>query len=479
MGTFLNIITNQKERGVLKENQEEMAERVKTLFHLGGMMNFDTIKYFNKKIYLLKPIEYVEYNEEQYIDFHYNYIKDEFWENAGYCKNDRQVYSNKVGWSLFNKVVSAAYELELLYSNAKGAVLDNDIRFHFDRACIAWINHIFDDDFTIVNEDRWEIYLLCQDDEYQGYRCDYSIDNLDSFLTVVSNFEIMSVENSIDKVLKTLTRYSGEYYIELLIITLHNMIDFISDYKDTHKQTDSYLKLMDCIQLYLEDNHLIDEDMKPFFLCLKVIDSIVLPIKIISELYALDFWTLYNKVKNYPRHRTFEDKKVFYLKTQDFVSASNNDLFYYWKEGGNIVISDEIEEWFNELYQSYLIYMEEKIIIENTFEWLIDILEYIQNQYCHIYAFTSFFKETLANLNDQRYLVLWKLLEEMAHDPQMLEEGHVIFQEDSEETNKSRRLYTEWCMMPLQHKFNPARMKLKRFMALIANNELRKKVFQF
>lgn len=479
MGTYLHVITNQKERGVLKENQEEMAERVKTLFHLGGMMNFDTIEYFNKKIYLLKPIEYVQYNEYQYIDFHYNYIRDEFWENAGYCKKDNQVYSNKVGWSLFNKVVSAAYELELLYSNAKGAVLDNDIRFHFDRACVAWINHIFDEEFAIINEDRWEIYLLCRDDEYLGYRDDYSIDHFDSFLTVVSNFEIMSVEYSIDKVLKTLTRYSGEYYIEQLMKTLHDMIDFITNYKDIHKQTDSYLNLMDCIQLYLEGNQLIDEDMKPFFLCLNVIDSIVLPIKIISELYALEFWTLYNKVKDYPRHRTFEDKKAFYLRTQDFVNSPNNNLFYYWKERGDIVISEEMEEWFSELYQSYLIHMEEKIIINNTFEWLLDILEYIQNQYCHIYAFTSFFKETLAHINDQRYLVLWKLLEEMAHDPQMLEEGHVIFQENNDETNMPRRLYTEWCMMPLQNKFNPARMKLKRYMALVANNELRKKVFQF
>ena len=79
MGTFINIID--KSQGIPKEKQEEFKERLITLFRQGGMMEQQIQSLFGKKIITINP---VKYDENQDIDFFYNYFEDDTWENAGF-----------------------------------------------------------------------------------------------------------------------------------------------------------------------------------------------------------------------------------------------------------------------------------------------------------------------------------------------------------------------------------------------------------
>lgn len=95
----------------------------------------------------------------------------------------------------------------------------------------------------------------------------------------------------------------------------------------------------------------------------------------------------------------------------------------------------------------------------------------------------------MQRLQDKKYLSLWKVFESMVYDPKMKEAGEVIFVPEGpeyenkgihywEETSK-RRLKRTWDITPHNEKNNMARVKLRRYMALLGNTQLRKCVFGF
>ena len=92
---------------------------------------------------------------------------------------------------------------------------------------------------------------------------------------------------------------------------------------------------------------------------------------------------------------------------------------------------------------------------------------------------------------DQITLHIMELLEEAdeIRDPKMKEAGDVLFVPDEPEyknegiffldTQPKRRLCKTWEFTPAEKKNNKARVTFRRYMALVANKELRKEVFGF
>lgn len=178
MGTFIHIVD--KSQGIPKEKQEEFKERLITLFRQGGMMEQQIQSLFGKKIITINP---VKYDENQNIDFIYNYFEDSLWENSGFNGKTGHVYSRKVGWSFFNFVMASAYVLESLYSDGDFVILENgDPLINEERDCIAWINSLFNENYTWKNWDFIKVWNLIKSDEndydtylkrYRGFGHEY------------------------------------------------------------------------------------------------------------------------------------------------------------------------------------------------------------------------------------------------------------------------------------------------------------------
>ena len=117
------------------------------------------------------------------------------------------------------------------------------------------------------------------------------------------------------------------------------------------------------------------------------------------------------------------------------------------------------------------------------------MLEEANENYYQIYAFSDFFEETLENICDKRYQTLWKIFDNMVHDPEMKKAGNVIFLPDEPEhenedlhymgVQPKRRLICCWEFMEEDKKNNKARVTFRRYMALLGNKDLRCKVFGF
>ena len=109
---------------------------------------------------------------------------------------------------------------------------------------------------------------------------------------------------------------------------------------------------------------------------------------------------------------------------------------------------------------------------------IVDDLLFADRNYVNIRAFSGFLEETMDNISDVRYHILWRIFHDMIHDPDMLKEGSVIFDKESLANGKKKLRYS-WKMTDTNLKRNKARMTVKRYLSLISNKELRRKVFGF
>lgn len=188
-------------------------------------------------------------------------------------------------------------------------------------------------------------------------------------------------------------------------------------------------------------------------------------IQAVSEVYGTDFWELWERVKDAAKR-----KRILYQPEiqQETISVSTMDFFG--------VTSDDM-------------LMESGYVIENPLYWILELMEYADENYYRIYTFSDFFKETMEYLNDGRFLTLWKLYDEMLHDPVVEEAGNVVFVSEEPEyelvglyyfgTPPRCRLKTNWDMINKEERNNKVRVTFRRYVALLENRKLRKEIFGF
>lgn len=154
------------------------------------------------------------------------------------------------------------------------------------------------------------------------------------------------------------------------------------------------------------------------------------------------------------------------LPTEEFLNTSPEDMLYYWREGGDVHISPETQAWLDELGQRYRGHMADSCFLElGGPEFLHDFclhLALIDDYYGDIYLFRETFYDFLDHFDEKRYQVMYQMLVEMAQRNQAFSPSL-----------RSEEMDT----YPVDMVRNPGRMEVKRYIALLANRELREKVF--
>ncbi|MEE0685738.1 MAG: hypothetical protein UEA60_03695 [Lachnospiraceae bacterium] len=311
MGTYASLFKERKSM-IPEDKKEEFVSKVEKVFCDGGMMDMKLMRLFDKNIYTIQKASM----QLDGMNVYYNYFEDDLWENAGFDIDKCCVWSNKIGWRQFYRVVVAAYVLEAQYTEGETMVMVDGEPVETG-VCVGWLNYLFGD--------------------------------------------------------------SNDMY---------------------------------CISP---------------------------------------------------------------ISTEKFFCQSADDMIIYWEEGCELEFSNELKDWFRELRVQYGDLLNENFSIDKMMFYIVELLEEANENYYNIYAFTGFVEETLENMQDKRYQVLWKIFDNMIHDPKMLEIGNVIFVPDE----PKRRLTSSWCVMEWSKKNNKARMLLRRYMALMGNKELRCKIFGF
>lgn len=491
MGTFAGFYGNQE---IKEELKQEYIDNVKKLIKFGGMMQFEKVNLFDKEIALLKT---PEANDRNIISFHYNYFGDEAWETAGFNLDEARFYSNKIGWAEFNIIVLAVYVLTEFYTKEFGmAEVNGEI---FDaKDIIGWINYILDADFTnIRGVDAFKIMETCPDL--------YRENNIAEIVTGVDEQQAVN--------LSSLCSY---FYLKRKDNNYWDMIDK-HDKEDTENENITLPKLIRKTNLYIEKlqtagktyedllNILLnyetikdelDKESDEYGFCIMILFLNHRQVLIqLCEIYEKDFFEEYKLYKDklftevdklwagdtsilkpIEKVRTCEyldmpDSSLCFLRTEakENYHISDDDFAYFYGDMKDLEFSQDFNNWCKDLKSDFDNIRKSSIMpgisAEMFIKDLIDTLEDANDKYKRIFAFKEMFYDFLANMNNINYHVALILFKKVIEDN--IKEGEKINNIGS------------WDIADRNLTFNKGRLNVKRFLSIMANRELRYKIFNF
>lgn len=432
MGTYANVFSG---GGSIPENKrEKFSKRLESLFQAGGMMEIESVQLYGKTVRIIRKAAMHEYG----MRFSYNYFEDSIWEMAGFDKAACRVTSGKIGGINFYKTIIAAYVLEEIYTEGVAvATVDGEPVVSYSH--VAWMNYLFGEKRNIKNFDPWKLYeafidtgrklpyyIRWKDFGYHGY-------------SLIGSCEIYAVIYGIEDALSIYEEKEKEELEKFSIDGMKLLWRSLKSFKDqsTLDEKEQIKVLRNLFQIYCDKGpkaekfQELEGELKSIFMGLRASDAPAFMIKAISEIYDEDFWELWGNVRHIAERKSEKiyGKERYYvppMSTQEFFFQSPDDMIAYWKKG-DFTFSENLWQWFDELRKRYDEIILQGLFIDKPLKYVIDLMEEAEVNYYRIYTFAEFFEETIENLNDIRFLALWKLYEKILRDPKIKAAGDVIF----------------------------------------------------
>ena len=498
MGIFASLAKNPNAQ-LPADKKDEFKERTIELLDRGGMMKVVPYTLYGQRYAVLRRLR-----DNEPINFYYNYFDDDTSEDAGFNTNELYAWSNKLVGANFYKVMLAAYALEGLYYSGIN-VVDDNADFISGDYYVAWINSLFDEKFVSRSADPWDVYLALKGTKYEEYMTPNKFrDYKCTVIGYLGYLDVMAVTEGLT-VLKEF--FDGERswresndsfdFREWRGKIYKSFIESLGKFsRSSIRSKDEQLELL--LEL-LRDMYGADDTLaackkyepmgyEDIYLRIWVLRSPAIAVKAIAELYEKDFWTLWSRVGDAVKREVFakndDEEEILKISTEDFVHVSTDDLVLYWTEDKPLNFSAEMEAWLAELKGSYDAILKEGVKLDKPFRYIQEVLDYAEEYYSHIYLFNDFVDETMDKINKAEFMALWILFERVLHDEKNLEASKDLIEaaegyEDDENyaANRNRVCDVSWRFVRREYKFNSGRSNIRRFVALVANKELRHKVF--
>ena len=455
---------------VPEERRQELSERILVLFTQGGMMTLEQIKVMDTATEL---ICLPEINEKKDIVATYNYFEDDWWEGIGFNTETGSIWSNKIGCRQFNYVTQAAYVLLEFYSDAF-MVAEVDGRVVYAGEIIAWLNHLFGEIYTNVRcKDLWKIYKLLPEGSRKYDLLKLAISGQEDAQSAFGTFNYLSI-SSPELFYKSIAESeqseppADKFDPMSTIRMLRSALKRIKDQTNDPEAELAYLKELLVLRTlrgieFPENKYLV-------FAFSALLISCDLVLFLVAETFELDFWKLLEEMEPLVADKKplLENKMIPFPVippegTAEFLCCSDDDRAFFWTIDGDVKFSAKMQEWMADLKDE----LEEILTVEETlidpanfFMTFLKTLEDVNRSYRRIYAFSSMFQEFIGNAANRKYQAAVILL-------QRLQERH-----GSEvETLKNARWPYELD--------SPGRRNIKRYLAILANTELRQHTFGF
>lgn len=483
-----------KDASIPQEKREEFAQRVFELFDRGGMMKWCQFSLLGTRYEALRRLS----REEKKYYFSYNYFQDEFMEDAGFDGEECRVWSNKVGGRQFGMVMAAAYALEGAYTDGITAIDNNT---HIMRAdfFLYWVNYLFGEGYYDKNQDPWATFLVAKEIGLDLEADDFWFVS-SSEIGVIGVIDIIAVTEGIDALKDYLKdgMYENEYGFisdlrKRIGKSFNSICELLTEYKNRNflpkdEQLGfltSFIRHVYYTDRLVENNtDYIKFNMKQLEDEIKKSNLLGAIAKVIAELYAVDFWEVWTKVEDVAYRVDYRDRKpvhpeLFYITTEKFFDISSDDLVLYWKQDKPIQFSDEMERWLDSLKNAYARIMADGVDMHSPLRRIKNIIDFGESHYYKLLLFEDFINEIMDNITDKRYMALWMVFDEVLHDQENLEAAKVVIEQVEWDSLLKEYRCDRWWRMSNELKFNKGRQAMRRFVALMANKELRNKVFGF
>jgi hypothetical protein len=239
--------------------------------------------------------------------------------------------------------------------------------------------------------------------------------------------------------------------------------------------------------------------------------SLILPARVIvyltSEIKKLDFWHLWRELEPSVYHdeqmkkyiseqleafrRETIEKPIPEISTCDFLRQdgsltfygtpeelkerpnyyiTDDDRLYWWDGTDEVQISDSTDAWLKELAERHKRIQEnleeDTDTTHNFIEELIILMEDTEKYYIRIFLFQTMFYDFVHNSSRKEYRAAIELLRQLVEENK--EDGKII-----------EKAFSGWDVASRNVTHNIARLKLKRYLSVLANKKLRKQYFEF
>jgi hypothetical protein len=517
---------------------DELNQRVTIVLDQGGMMQLEETNLCDRSIYVLRPLKeaYDPYDGEPYYDFMYNYFEDTIQENAEYYLGSGTLSTEKFGSSTFNIVCSTVQILMEFYS-VKPCIANENGDLYRAEDYIEWLNYLFDEKYTNERiQNPWHVFRLVHQDRYSNdidrLYADTDIKYINKYIDQ-SGFPIWlfigNTKEAIELCKDTCRKESENepeklsalYFIGVLVEALEQMkVQYEADGHDADENTNSagdgdeqekeeptcayYPEYQPYIFFgnYYNDEHtptpervkklLIRSkngepqpdglsEAETLFYELAAMIRLPIVVRCITETFGSSFWRLYDavyiRVPHDPERAAKASAKTKPLpplpkmSTSDFLGCDDDDRAYWWTPGGDIKLSREFRSWLSGLDRRLKKAARKTPMKPDNFLWyMVDVLDRAnENQKHYLLAFGTMFDDYLAHLSDPRRQASIHLLEKMLDQydkkyPTLEPQESTIFKWTFEGESEEEYEYAE---------------DIRRYLAVLGNLELRKKVFGF
>lgn len=497
MGIFASLIKN-KDAYILPEKKHEFSKRMLNLLDKGGMMEVIPYPLCGQSYLTLRRLQ-----ESSCMDFYYNYFDDDTSEAAGFDKENLQVWSNKLVGSRFYRVMLAAYALEGIYYSGINIVNDNADLIS-GNYCIAWLNELFDEKFCSKSADPWDVYVSLKGTEYEDwmdssrFKCYKG-----TYIGFLGYLDIIAVEKGITALNKFLNQekqwlesdldfYFRSWRCKLFKSFIGSLHKFGKRSMRSKEEQLEYLLGVLRDMYTAEDslehcNKYRAESSDDIYLKIWGLSSPAITVKAMAEIYGKDFWCIWDRVgdvatRNLLTKDAENEEEALKVSTEDFLSVSPDDLILYWSTDKPLAFSEEMKAWLLDLKREYDSILYRDIDTKNSLKNIKAILDYAEENYTHIYLFSDFIDETMGNLDKPEFMALWLLFERVLHDEYNLKANQVIwepaegYENDKDYIVNRHRACDDWRNLSSEYKFNSGRKNIRRYIALMANKNLRSNI---
>ncbi|MCI8744034.1 MAG: hypothetical protein HFG63_15690 [Lachnospiraceae bacterium] len=502
MGTFGYYTGNMN---ISDHKKDEFARQAAKLLKFGGMMQFEQISMYGHDMGLLKPVELYPGGK---VYFHFNYFEDDGWETAMFDANEGYFHTEKIGGQEFCNVVTAMYFLYEVYDDDWGfAEIDGDIVN--ESGYVGWLNHLLGTDFSMKKRFRiWEnleTYALGR----VGKHDDPTKADVMAFIPFGMRYQAGGTELTdllyIIEGTETLTETEvepGTYPADI-----YECKKALKVFLESNPDEDAARRIRELLGKNREER----EETKGTDLGEIGEFSLVLPARVIvyltAELKKQSFWEQWKEIyktvyhdeimKSYASKELEEERKrlietpVPPVRTSDFLRQdgyftfyntpeelrgkpnyylSDDDRLYWWDGTDEVILSDEMDSWLRELairHKEISAGMNGDLATSDEFlRKFLSLLVEIDQYYKRIYPFQSMFYEFLQKGDKTEYRAAIELLKRISDENK--EDGKII-----------EKAKYDWDITSRNVTHNAGRLKLKRYLSVMANPGLRQKYFGF
>ena len=365
--------------------------------------------------------------------FDYSYFEDAVYDKVVIDVKTGEIHSSNLGFGKFGEAVQALYMLSGLYCEMLCLSDNCDEIIPFDK--LRWLSYVLCRTITLqYHITIWDVYerfvrdngvnkTLSAMDFFNSYEGDET--NFDMISTIVYVNDTINeeyIENCLNQN-EPVDKSSYGYWVR-------SMARFLWLAKRDSAKSESelisrYMKLLYKVS-EIRDDIIAGKEVGP----VKELFATVAPpitVKLIATIYGLDFWQLWSDNKNeigvtssiyydgLTEYKPEDEVNHFEpITTEEFFGVAPEDRLYWWKEDGDVIISDKTQRWLEDMAEQHKIHCETMGDDFSAVEWHERLVKFLGKHNDKIKMFDATYCDFLNSFFKKEYRAWVEMMEVLA-----------------------------------------------------------------